>query len=625
MSAALQNVINLYGYKRLKSIKPLDRDSLRISPSSIFSDATWDYSALEKNPNVKPTGSILRWDFPCGNGETFDNPRFDNLRKSFKELIYALAANPKRKAPAPGTLKSEYTAVRALMRWLIDHDFTCLSQLVREDTNPYIAYVNALNVHPKTKVQKLEALKRFWEYRGDITNTLGFDPLPGKTAFAASGTSRNDLEENKYEFIPDDIAQHLMRSCVTFIRKKGDLVAAAMIARDTANLDQIKRGKSKANRDRAKKAALAEMGITNAEVTTLSRQLLASCYLVIGFFTGVRASEMLSMVPGQIIKENGVVWVHGRQFKINNKARRWMAPEIVFEAHQLAKSLTQPMRDAIELEIENTEDRAKLSELQTLKKALFLNWSSKRKHGIKFEVAPQVSNIKASIHTSLKELIELFEAADLDGKHWNIHPHQLRKTFVRFMCSNAMNIRYLQEHMGHRSLDMTAWYDSQDIELTKEILKGVKEYKKARLSEIFYGQMNASGAAAKPIDKERRDYFVGIASDRDKDAFIADLAEDMTMRSTGHSWCLGDSNNGNCTGVVGCMMDVTMTQRCKSALITEDHLSAWLDIKARNEKLLESDQIGKYQKDAVRDLLKHTVYPTIAALKEGNMEALNNG
>lgn len=618
MSAALQNVINFYGYKRLKSVDSLDRESLRISANSIFSDLTWDFSPLEKNPNVKPTGSILRWDFPCGKRESFDQPRFDNLRESFKELIYALAANPQRKAPAPATLKSEYTAIKPLIKWLIDNDHICLSQLVREDINPYIAHVNTGKGHPKTKIGKLSALKKFWEYRGDITNALGFDPLPGKTAHAASGASRDDFAENKYEFIPDDIAQHLIRSCVTFIREKGDLVAAAMIARDTANLDQIKRGKSKANRDRAKKAALAEMNITNAEVTTLSRQLLASCYLVIGFFTGVRASEMLSMMPGQIIKENGVVWVHGRQFKISNKARRWMAPEIVFEAHQLAKSLTQPMRDAIELEIENTEDRAKLSELQALKKALFLNWSSKRKHGIKFEVAPQVSNIKASIHTSLKELVKLFDAVDLNGNHWNIHPHQLRKTFVRFMCSNAMNIRYLQEHMGHKSLDMTAWYDSDDVELTKEILKGVKEYKKRKLSEIFYGQKNASGAAAKPIDQERRDYFVGIASDRDKDAFISDLAEDMTMRSTGHSWCLGDSNNGNCTGVVGCMMDVTMTQRCKSALITEDHLSAWLDIEARNEKLLESDQIGKYQKEAVKKVLEETVYPTIKALKESH-------
>ena len=625
MAAALQKVTNLYGYKHLKGINPIERDSLRISADSIYSDLTWDYSSLEMNPNVKATGSILRWDFPCGNSETFDQPRFDNLRESFKELIYSLAANPARNAPAPATLKKEYNAVRALMKWLIANGFNCISKLVREDTNPYIAHVNAIKAHPLTKVRKLAALKRFWEHRADITNPLGFDPLPGKTAFAASGASRDDLAENKYDFIPDDTAQQLIRSCVTFIREKGDFVAAAMIARDTANLDQIKRGKSKANRDRAKRAALAEMGITNAEVSTLSRQLLASCYLVIGFFTGVRASEMLSLVPGQIIKENGVVWVHGRQFKISNKARRWMAPDIVFEAHQLAKVLTQPMRDAIQLEIDNTEDRAKLSELQALEKTLFLNWSSKRKHGIKFEVAPQVSNIKSSIFTSLKELVELFDVVDLDGEHWSIHPHQLRKTFVRFMCSNAMNIRYLQEHMGHRSLDMTAWYDSQDIELTKEILAGVKEYKKAKLGEIFYGQKNASGAAAKSIDQERRDYFVGIASDRDRDVFIADLAEDMTMRSTGHSWCLGDSNNGSCTGVVGCMMDITMTQRCKSALITEDHMSAWLDIKVRNEKLLESDQIGKYQKEAVRGILEDTIYPTIAALRDGNMEALSNG
>lgn len=616
MPATQQNILNLYNYTPLVEINPLERGALRITKKSMFSDVEWDYSDLEKNPNVKPSGSILRWDFPCGNDESFDDPKFTNLRTSFKELVYCTASNPMGKAPAPSTLKKTYTIVRRLINWLIDNEHHCLSKVNREDLNPYIALINNdSSCHPRTKSNRLKAAKLFWDYQDDITLTLNFDPFSGKSAFAASGITRDQIADHKYDFIPDEIAQELIRSCIHFIRDKGTFVAAACLAREEANLDQIKQGKSKANRDRAKQAALAQMDISNAEVTTLSRQLLASCYLVIGFFTGVRASEMLSMVPDRIYKEDGVTWVHGRQVKITDKARRWMAPEAVFEAHHLAKLLTHPMRDAVQFEIDNTVDREKLDDLNKLKSNLFLNWSSKRKHGVDFKFAPQVSNIHASIHTSLKEIVELFSIVDAEDNSWNLHPHQLRKTFVRFMCSNAMNIRYLQEHMGHRSLDMTAWYDSDDVELTGEILRGIKEFKSQKLSDIFYNRKQTAGAAADSINQERKDYFVGIASDRDKDIFIGDLADDVTMRSTGHSWCLGDSNNGNCTGVVGCMMDVTMTKRCKSALITEEHLPAWLKIKERDEKLLKSEQIGKYQKQAIIRVLEETVYPTIKALE----------
>ena len=609
------NVTNLFDSKPLLDIDEIDRPNIRISTKSNYKDSEWDIGEFETNPNIKPSFPILRWNYSCGKNEHFGDDKFTNLRNSFKELIFAQASQPIRKTPSPGTLKNNYTDTRAMFTWLIEHNFTCLSQLKREDLTPYIVGINSNdNYHPTTRRNKLEACKQFWIYRDQIINGINFDPLSGESSYTASNCTREELADNKYEFIPDDIAQDLIRSSIRFIREHGTFVAAAAIARDTANLDQIKQGKSKANRDRAKKAALKGMQITNAEVTTLSRQLLASCYLILGFFTGVRASEMLSMEPDRITKRDGVTWIKGRQYKIQKKSRSWMAPDVVHEAHHLAKALTQPMRDSIEFEISNTKNLERLVALKELKKSLFLNWSSKRKHGLHFEHAPQVSTVNASIHTSLKELTSLFNIVDNAGVPWNLHPHQLRKSYVRFMCANSMNIRYLQEHMGHRSLDMTAWYDTDDVELTQEIIAGIKELKSSKLNKIFNENQKTAGAAAAPLNNERRDYFVGIASERDQSSFVEDLADDITMRSTGHSWCLGDSNNGDCTGVIGCMADVRMTKKCKSALITEEHLPAWTELKSQNMLLLESDQLGRYQKEAIKQVIEDTIEPTIAAL-----------
>ena len=613
-----------YEYSALSKVGIHRRNYIKISSRSKFGDRNWDLGEFETNPNVKPSDSILRWDFRCVEGHDFSSIRYENLCLTFKELIYTLAASPIGKVPSPATLKKKYTSVRTFMNWLVVNDYRCLSWLTPQDLNEYIQLVlSDSEQHPSTKVNKLEAVGLFWECRKSLSFSLKFDPLNGKKAFSVSGVTRKDLSEHKYEFIPDDIAQHLIRSCVGFIRERGVLVAAAAQSRERASLDKLKQGRSRPSRVRARKQALEGLNISNAEVTAHSRQILASCYLIIGFFTGLRASELLSMKPDEITIEDGTVYVQGQQHKIDKKPNKWMAPDIVLEAHNLAKALTQPMREAIEYEIENTTDVKRIRLLKELGSCLFLNWSSKRKYGLHFEHAPKVSNISSSIQTSLKELVRIFGVVEASGCYWNLHQHQLRKTFVRFMCANAMNIRYLQEHMGHRSLDMTAWYDSDDIELTRDIIQCMSEFKKQKLVSIFRNDQKTAGSGAELIERERQDYFAGMASQRDRESFLSDLAEDITMRSTGHSWCLGDSSNGDCTGVVGCMMDITMTQKCKSALITEEHLPAWLDIKRRNEELLHSTEIGKYQKEAISRVISETIKPTIRSLRSSQQEISN--
>lgn len=609
--------LSLYQFEPLRKVEKLDRPNIRISPKSRFSDLKWDFSSLEKNPNVKPSASVLRFDFELRDGARFSEKRYDKLRDTLKEVIYSMAVPSQGKLPSVGTLKARYTDLRFLVYWLIDQDIYSFSDLNPEDTNRFIIEVKAQDIHPTTKIGRVRALQYLWNHRKDSTYPIGFDPLRGRSAHAVSGVSKDDQKAARYDYIPDDLAQKLIRSCVRFIREYGVSVAIAAQARDGAALEQFRQGKSSANRDRVKRAALEGTGFNNAEVTTLSRRLLASCYVVLNFFTGIRASEMLSLGPDQIITENGTTWVLGRQHKIEKKRKRWMAPDVVFEAHHLAKSLTQPMRDAIDYEIEKTVDSNARSNLLSMREELFLAWSSRRKHGYNFEHAPQVANIKGSIHSSLKELVKIFDIVDEDGSPWRLHPHQFRKSFVRFMCSNAMNIRYLQEHMGHKSLDMTAWYDSDDVELTGEILKQMKEFKSGKLDAIFKHNQKITGAGAQTLINERSDYFVGIATDRAKDEFIEDLADDISLRGTGHSWCMGDSGNGNCTGVVGCMMDVSMTQKCGSALITEEHLPEWLEMKKRNEQLLASDEIGLFQKMAIDRVLKETIVPTIKALSSG--------
>ncbi|MBF4989451.1 site-specific integrase [Methylophilus sp. 14] len=606
--------INTYNLTTLSDTTLDERQNLTISPKSKYKDDSWDFSSFEENPNVKPSASILRFDFKLQNGQSILDARYEPMRAVFKEIIYAIASSTHKKLPSPPTLKKKYTGFRFLFNWMSENKFTKLDQLRLEDINEYIIHVKSLDLHPMTKVSYVEVLGLIWEHRKQLNHGFLFDPLKGKSPEKVLGIKKDDYRDHKYDFIPDSICQDLIRSSVNLIREKGADLVTALLMREDARLNEIKKGTSKANKDRAKIKALEGTNFTNYEVTELARQLLTCCYIIIIFFTGIRASEMLTLGPGRIEQEGDTTWIHGRLIKIKKKRKKWMAPKIVYEAFILAQALTKPMRNAIDYELSFVTDKSVIDELETLRSQLFLGWSSKREHGYHFAHGPQVSNVKGSIHTSLKEIVEVFNLTDEDGSLWNLHPHQFRKSFVRFMCARVMNIRYLQEHLGHTSLDMTAWYDTDDVELTLEIESYLKELKVKKLYPIFEQNQNITGAAAESIHQERQDHYNGIVSLKARESFIQALGEDVTLRSTGHSWCMSDSTNGNCTGVVGCMMDISMTQKCKSALITVEHLPAWHKKREQYESLALSSGIGIHQKDAIKTVLNETIYPIIKAL-----------
>lgn len=614
----IESSINLYNLKPLSSIALKDRQDIQITPNSKWSDNDWDFGSFETNPNVKASSSILRFGFKLQNGESMMEPSYESTREDYKELTYAIASTIQIKAPSPPTLKKKNNGLRFLSNWMSEKKISSFTQLSIEDTDEFILYVKSLDVHPMTKVNFVDVLKSVWEHRKQLTRPIKFDPLRGKSSEVTLNIKKDDYRESRYDFIPDSICQDLIRYSVKLIRDIGPDVATALLMRDEASLNEIKRGSSKSSKDRAKRKALKNTNYTNDQVTELARQLLTCCYIVIIFFTGLRASEMLTLGSGRIEQDGETTWIFGRLIKIKKKAKKWMAPNIVFEAFSLAQTLTKPMRDSIDYELSQITDKAIRRELEALKSQLFLGWSSKREHGYNFINGPQVSNVKASIHSSLKEIVELANLKGEDENFWNLHPHQFRKSFVRFMCARVMNIRYLQEHMGHTSLDMTAWYDTDDIELTQEIESHLKELKSQKLYPIFEANQNITGAGADNFINERRDHYVGIVSIEKRDAFVQNLGEDVTLRSTGHSWCMSDSTNGNCTGVVGCMMDITMTQKCPSALITEEHLPEWEKKKEQYELLIQSSEIGIHQKNAMKVVLQKTINPVIIALSKNS-------
>tara|TARA_R110001583_G_C5661865_1_gene409731 strand:+ start:3235 stop:5136 length:1902 start_codon:yes stop_codon:yes gene_type:complete len=602
------------------------RQNVRVTPDSLFGDSRWDFNSLESNPAKKDCANVIRWNGKFCD-ERFDAPQFASLNIATRECVYATM---KEKTYTPTTIINGFNQLKAFLRWVADHGYDRLSDIPETVLQKYVIEVNRSGLHPVTRTNKLDALGRLWRYRDEMTDSISVDVLRGRSGFKVSGATRDEIKQNKYKFIPDEVARDLIRKAVALIRNEGASIVKLNAEREAATLKVRMQGKSNSTVERARAKVLADSEYSVKELSQKVRLLLSSCYTVLAFFTGLRISEMLSFKQGRIERNEkaGENWIYGRHYKIKKEAKKWMAPDICFEAHELAKQLTTPQRESLDWEISLREqalkapdsgidvktERKRIAELKELRNDLFLVWTSGRSNQKKCCFSPEVSGAKVIGDTYLKELVRELKVFGPDGSEWSLHSHQFRRTFARFMAANMMNLRYLKEHFGHKSLDMTAWYDQDDIELTEMVLEYLHEFKKEKITAMLSGKPLA-GAGAKHIEDERDVFFAGLTNQKAKDVFVEELADDVVLRSTGHSWCLGNVDNGDCAGTVCCMFDPSNVNECESAVVTDGYLPIWQEIERTNVEAMNEPSLGRFKKEAIERLLNETIRPIIARLK----------
>jgi len=615
----MPQVLNKHQATRAESLVPEDRDwsQVRISKKSMFTDDTWDFNAEYKNPTNKPSLNKLYWEVIFDDNSKLTDVKHKTLLQSCKLFIYSLMTRPEKgNKYSPATLRKKHITLRALLRFMHSNNIRTFKGLTTKFQEKYVAYVNRQDRHPKTKQTQLNIIDTIFEQRHHLDDSPEeiFSYQGSHSLASLAECSKSKIKDHKYLTIPDNVARDLAQKAVNLIREEGVSILAGHLARERAIAECVALGKSKASKDRAKLKALIGMPYSNVELTIKIRLLRVACFIVINFFTGVRHSEMNSFERGQIIQDDeGIWWLHGKVWKINSGHAKWMAPPIVNEAYQVAMQLALPYREKLELEEKLCESRLnkdekyleRKKEIAQIKNNIFLHDAGSR--------GENRVGINHNIHDQLKEFVKVFKVEKFNGQQWRLHPHQFRRTFAKFMAANLMNLRYLQEHFKHISLDMTAWYDVDDIELTQMILEYYSEFKRKVVRKMLDGQ-KITGKGAQYVDKERTIYFAGLTTEQDKDSFTSELATDINLRATPHSWCLGSTETSLCSGTVGCSFDPSNINKCDSALVTDDFLAQWKDMELRTLQALESNELGKFQKEAMSTLLEETIRPILASI-----------
>ncbi len=602
------------------------------SDGSLYGDSLWKYYGEVEQRNVKKSQATINWEINFGQGKYFSDSLYTNLLETSKDFIYSLRISETRRGRAPKatTVLKTYKSLIPLLKWMIDKDILNFSLLNSEMIMEYLTFQRMFisrfgkSLSTGEIFKRIDVIEQIWRQSEYISNSLQENPFPNETPYKLSGITKIKQFEQKYDFIPDEVAIALGTIAVNYVDKKSKYIIEAYKASQIAYCRAMKEY-SKAAANRHARKAVNSFGYKYVkDVTKDVGYLRTACYIVIALFSGIRDSEIssLDIDCSEVDSETGYSWIRGYVYKTADQKikSRWMVPPVVKKAVGVIEKLTDNFRIELlknicdlkfdlEAPLTSGEKKNKLTikliEIEKIKNALWLVRSSK--------LGNEISSNK-TIHQQLLEFTKAHEIPNYEGKPWSIHPHQFRRTFVRFMVKNSMNLKYLQEHFRHISLDMTAWYDIEDTELTKDIINCYTEMTKEKLVQIVDSNAIAGKGGQIIIDK-RDDYFQGVIG-KSKEHIIKAMADTVTLRSTGVSWCLGDVESGECSGVHGCMIDPSNVNICSQAIVTSEFLPAWREIEIRNQELLKRDDLGGHQKLAISNFLKTVVSPVIRDLEK---------
>lgn len=599
---------------------------------SHYGNEVWDFWPYILHENTKDSNKRIYWNFKMPDGSRLTDPQHSGLLESCKDFIWSLFVDPvegRKALTMQSLIHIAMGQLPHLVRWMSSRGLTKFSQL-EGHTMDYVAATRH-GVSPSTASKRLMLLEDLYHQATKISDALAVHPWPDESASALAGVTKGSTHRKpKTPRMPDQVVKELARHAMDYVQNRSgpllDLLDAACADEDAAIARGVCRSQQIEVRSMvAKRAGFDGSSELNHELFTLR----TACYIVIDMFSGIRDSEMMSLAAGCIVpgkKKDGIelLWLHGTIYKLGLRPHKWLVPPIVAEAVRVLERFSAPYRRRMEEEERTLLEKQKtaagkakeplvkrLAKVRHQKDKLFLS-----EHKIDYTVSVLSA---AGMRRKLKEFCEKFDIRGDDGEIWPLASHQFRRTFAYNYAKSEMgDLRYLQEHFGHRSLDMTLLYADggvdgyeADVELLEEINRARAEHQ----ADILTGIVDSDAPLAAG-EQWIGDWRRTVRTAKNKEELIEALSGTLSLTGTGHSWCAGSAKGTGCGS--RCMFEADMCTECNWAIISQEHLPVWREIALQQEIIINCNDIGlPGKKLAMRILGKAKV--TIAKL-EGRMQ-----
>lgn len=553
---------------------------------SRFGDPVWDFRPYFKTANSTAGSCRILWN-------TRGLP--DSLVTSCKEatLAYWMYGLYGAKRPEVRTVVNFGIKLLAFAGWLHERGIQRFRDINEQVASDYLAWVKhpSRQLKPASQEHYLALLEALHFLGTRVSDAIPEHPWPGQSSSSLAGRLKGSRTSGT-EIIPQDIAQQLFQKAETLLGRADALLNARAVLRDIAlhNAERHERTIRARQQEYLQACGLGDAG--NPDELLDLMELSTACHVVIGMLSGMRNHEICSIEVGGYYEaeEDGEVvgWVKGESHKTFVGATEWMVPPLVGIAVAVQERIAAPFRDMLEVERVQLEAALETASDDAEKLRLALRLAEVQEDSQRIFLGRRSSTVVGNLGDGAwRQRLALF--AKEFG--WHLHPHQFRRTFAVFVAHNAMgDLRYLRHHFKHWSMDMTLLYarnERQDQELYDEMLAQIQERKTSVVEHWLDEATPLSGGSVQRLKEYRKREDVKTLKDRR--ALAATLSEQISIRGTGHSWCLSDGWGG-CGGKG--LYDMSRCGGCGEGLVDDTHKVVWLKLHEQQSELLGLDDIG---------------------------------
>lgn len=623
----------LPAYRLIRHIHVAEREalpvSLALSPDgsqivvSRFGDDIWDFYPYILQESLSLSGKRIDWRARMPDGGLLTDKQHGALLESAKAFIWSLYATPidGRKRPSMLTLVVRAKVLLFLLRWMYLQGRERFVELdgITSDYAAAARYSGERNSSPVTVHARLQIVQDIYHQRANLDDALRSEPWPGERASVLAGLYADAKRFlPKTEPIPERVAAELGRIAVDYVRRRSNDILAARDAKEAAMREKRDAGFGHDTIKAARSEVARSCGYENAYKLNRDVHLLrTACLIVIGLFSGMRSSELLSIAENSISHRPSrdgsceTTWIHGTIYKMGIKPKAWQVPALVEDAIRVIERLTQSLRMSLQqeaLELRSRVARAANDERPSLVKRLNIA----ERHQSKLFLAKD-----SKANNSISVLSNLTAYADLrwfcrhhsilgdNGQPYPLHPHQFRRTYARFVARAELgDLLTLREHFGHWSLDMTLYYAdgaTDDYQTDREMLEMIAEEKLARQTEIVRDYLDTDAPLANG-GQWLGEWRSRVRVAESKEALIAQYAGSITLNGTGHSWCVGNAKGTGCGGL--CVFEAQMCVTCRYGIIGPEHRPVWQGIRDQQLEVLQLGDVGESGRTRAKHILQ---------------------
>lgn len=524
---------------------------------SHFGDAKWDLRPFYHQSNVSEGHKLIEWPADCPPAMVTD----------CKAVLYAWFKRglPGAKPPvARGIFSAALASAIPVMRWLKQLGIERFDEVQPIHVSNFYHFSKVeLGLRPMTVYNRLRIFDFLWQFRHETLHPLRQSPW-GKSNLSRFTHIRKEAiadaeggRVGRTAIIPQDVQAAVFTYCESVLKQAPEILS---------NRHKLKLAERDTQLIRVRDAVLYILSITS----------------------GMRNEEAIGVESGGWRKENrdGVefCWVTTVEHKTLKGKVEYLVPALTIDALEVVQQYVKPLQAKLAAEIKHLEagstDLSESERLVRLEKAkrdskkLFLCLSGNSN-----------SRIEAMTGTAAIRAFERLAAAV--GVDWDLRPHQCRRTYARTIVESRMgraSLVFLKWQFKHSSISMTQLYASnplQDAAIFDEILQEMT-YFKMDLIESWLDDRPLTGGAGRQISRLR-----AISIDNRSD-LLAQTANQLHIRATGHGWCLAEEKGCGGAG----LYEATRCVGCKSSVIDETFLTTWRGIYAQQQELLAIDDAG---------------------------------